>query len=833
MLYVANECLDLPITGGAEDLVETIGHISLQVASLIDEYIKLPFAVHSLRDTLSNNMKERGGLLQTRCRNITEKLGRRMNIDVNLINGLHALRLEGTLAWLNAPDPSKNYNNARQRHADGTCTWFLTGKEFSEWKKSARSLLWVHGIPGCGKTILCSSAIEDVSKHCVNNPLSAVAYYFFGPEDAQDDLRRYSDLLRCLIKQLLLQCNIIPHGLEQTVGSAQPSEKSLLEALELLLVQFKDVYVVLDSLDECTERESVLAWLQRILRWEAFEHKIHILVSSRDELGIRRSLELLHVVQACIQGKSVDDDIRTYIDRTLQTDRHMQRWNDTTKEEIRKHVLEISKGMFRLAALQLEELRSCHDIDELKLRLGQLPRKLYETYDHILSKLDPVHRQTALRVLQWLALSARPPRLIELPEYVAVDFEAKPYPRSCEDMRYNLEDILVICSNLIIVTVEGNVQLVHPSVKDYILTSTSLQNFGFTTNEKSSHSLIAQTCLAYLLQFETTGILTEDTLDNFPLAQYAANYWVSHAHAGTGDGRTDPLNTLTYTLFTGNDAPFVAWVRLNDLDRPGSKRDMKRVPIGSRLYYACLAGLQDLSSALLDAGEDPNAKGFDDCIVLQVAARSGQSRAVQHLLEKGAVINAPFGGQHGSALRAASSEGFGDIVRLLLEKGAEVNAESERYGTALQAAALEGHGEIVKLLLENGAEVNMPQEPCGSALQAAASRGHESIVQLLLVKGAEVNKQSQEYGDALQAASTGGHEHIVRLLLENGADVDARGMGPYQSALQAASKGNNQAIVELLLEKGADPVDDNAEGTHRSAFPTLTMMICNQVFLVE
>ena len=57
-----------------------------------------------------------------------------------------ALRLERTLDWLKAPDPSQNYNNARQRHADGTCTWFLISKEFSEWKEGARSLLWVYGI---------------------------------------------------------------------------------------------------------------------------------------------------------------------------------------------------------------------------------------------------------------------------------------------------------------------------------------------------------------------------------------------------------------------------------------------------------------------------------------------------------------------------------------------------------------------------------------------------------------------------------------------------------------------------------------------------------------
>ena len=104
MVYSASECLDLPVTEAVEDLVKAIGHISLQVASLIDEYIRLPsagkpsimfnsclisyndecFKVRGLRDTLSDDIKERAGLLQTRCRDVTEKFAWRMNINVNL-----------------------------------------------------------------------------------------------------------------------------------------------------------------------------------------------------------------------------------------------------------------------------------------------------------------------------------------------------------------------------------------------------------------------------------------------------------------------------------------------------------------------------------------------------------------------------------------------------------------------------------------------------------------------------------------------------------------------------------------------------------------------------
>jgi ankyrin repeat protein len=68
---------------------------------------------------------------------------------------------------------------------------------------------------------------------------------------------------------------------------------------------------------------------------------------------------------------------------------------------------------------------------------------------------------------------------------------------------------------------------------------------------------------------------------------------------------------------------------------------------------------------------------------------------------------------HGSALQAASRNGYINIVRLLLEKGADVNAVGGSCGSALKAAArLHGSGktnychakEIIRILHEHGAD---------------------------------------------------------------------------------------------------------------------------------
>ncbi|KAH8987319.1 hypothetical protein EDB92DRAFT_1145230 [Lactarius akahatsu] len=55
--------------------------------------------------------------------------------------------------WFSAPDPSVNYNFARESYQEGTAAWFFQGSMFKEWELIG-SLLWIHGKPGSGKSIL-------------------------------------------------------------------------------------------------------------------------------------------------------------------------------------------------------------------------------------------------------------------------------------------------------------------------------------------------------------------------------------------------------------------------------------------------------------------------------------------------------------------------------------------------------------------------------------------------------------------------------------------------------------------------------------------------------
>ncbi|KAH8977018.1 hypothetical protein EDB86DRAFT_1352564 [Lactarius hatsudake] len=55
--------------------------------------------------------------------------------------------------WFSPPDPSVNYNIAREAYQEGTAAWFFQSRMFKEWELVG-SLLWIHGKPGSGKSIL-------------------------------------------------------------------------------------------------------------------------------------------------------------------------------------------------------------------------------------------------------------------------------------------------------------------------------------------------------------------------------------------------------------------------------------------------------------------------------------------------------------------------------------------------------------------------------------------------------------------------------------------------------------------------------------------------------
>src|SRR6202034_3591566 len=197
-----------------------------------------------------------------------------------------------------------------------------------------------------------------------------------------------------------------------------------------------------------------------------------------------------------------------------------------------------------------------------------------------------------------------------------------------QSCRRNKWFVFEIKQNLSLTDHVGTVNLSHMSVKDYLLSRHRVAATGFSINEKLSHSHIAQTCLAYLLQFDNPDMLNHDTINNYPLAQYTAEYWIMHVQSGV-DEWAEPQQKLVLTLFQPqHTVPFISWVRIHNIDDPWSS--IKNMPscIPSTLYYSSSAGLLPTVQALLKNRVDVNMQEGRYGNALQAASYGGHKAIV-------------------------------------------------------------------------------------------------------------------------------------------------------------------------------------------------------------
>jgi archaellum biogenesis ATPase FlaH len=219
------------------------------------------------------------------------------------------------------------------------------------WKSNPASFLWLHGIPGCGKTVLSSAILQDVLQLFANDHGKAVVYFYFDFNDTQKQSREL--MIRSLISQLSQQFVKMPSSLDMLFsscknGQRQPSLDGLLDVVRNLIREFQHVYIILDALDECTDRAELLATLQIIADWK--DDALHLLVTSRKEQDIESSLENIVDTQntICLLSELVDKDIFKYIRQRLSVDKKLNKWqkDPEIRYEIEIPLMKGAHGMY-------------------------------------------------------------------------------------------------------------------------------------------------------------------------------------------------------------------------------------------------------------------------------------------------------------------------------------------------------------------------------------------------------------------------------------------------------------------------------------------------------
>ena len=261
-------------------------------------------------------------------------------------------RNRSILQWLSPVDPSINHEAALKVRQAGTNDWFLSGKEFENWREAEKSFLWLSGFPGSGKTILMSTLINFLQHQTDRKDPVLLAYFYcdFRSPATRDPL----NLAGSLLAQICFKLKSFPASLEvvfdrcEMSGSPYDRRTNLATITEILIevASQEPVTIFVDGLDECEGRRDILDFF---LELGTKGMLLNILVSSRDEVDIREALSDFPRMRLEAASANLDRDIDSYINYRLAHDRDFKWLKASFQQTMRDCLSTQAKGMYVLA----------------------------------------------------------------------------------------------------------------------------------------------------------------------------------------------------------------------------------------------------------------------------------------------------------------------------------------------------------------------------------------------------------------------------------------------------------------------------------------------------
>ncbi|KUL83288.1 hypothetical protein ZTR_09137 [Talaromyces verruculosus] len=742
----------------------------------------------------------------------------------------------------------EKFKNINPNRVEGTCDWVLKSPEYMRWwNATSNDLLWISADPGCGKSVLTKSLIDEVFIASDSNV--SIVYFFFKDNDEQNNL---AIALCAVLHQLFsLQPQLLRHALPFWERNKEKIQYEVDDMWRIFMAvksdpEFEKTICVFDAFDECRvhDQKALIKKLGDFHNRATASHQnwLKFLVTSRPYDEIQ---DQFRPVTDCfpeirLRGEEENDQIHKEINLVVKV-KMAELGKDLglradTQERLKRELCEMEHRTYLWLHLAINDIRTTlkNSLRPDCETIPPLPKNVPDAYGRILDRI-PSEQQAKVKTILRIVVGARRPLTIQ-EMAMALGVATTPCAETAIDAGLSpkgLDTKIRQLCGLFVFIKESKIYLIHQTAREFLVSKHDRSsNMHWHLEQRQTELQMTKICVKYLLLNDLVSN-EEDSVRS--LLDYSAENWADHFR-NVLCPEADLVNCV-WRLYDVTMKLFGLWFPIFWNVAMPYRRDPKmkafhlaafnghpEILCGAAmnnageidrvdgsgttsLQWACERGHSEIVQVLIELGADVNAQGGDYGNALQTTAERGHLDIAHLLLEQGADVNAQ-GGRYGNALQAAAQGGYLNIIQLLLEKGADINAQGGRYNNALQAAARGGHLDIVMLLLEKRVNVNAQGGDYGNALQAAARGGHLDIVQLLHKKGANINAQGGYYGNALQAAAQGGHLYLIQLLLEKGANINAQG-GEYGTALCAAAEGGYLEAIRLLLEKGANV---NAKG---------------------
>ncbi|KFA80630.1 hypothetical protein S40288_07540 [Stachybotrys chartarum IBT 40288] len=736
------------------------------------------------------------------------------NVHGRQISHEEAILRQAVLEWLSPIDYAAEQNDNVGRRQPGTGEWLLTSDEFNSWVQSPGRTMFCPGIPGAGKTILASMAIQSVAErfHHDNDIAVIQVYCNFSRKDQQ----KARDLLLSLLRQLCASSNNLPikvrelyshHHSKRTI----PTTEEICRTLRSVAVRFTRVYTFVDALDECQSLEGHRdEFIEQLLVLQ--QHApVNLFFTSRLIPEIADKIN--HSIK--LEIRASEDDVKRYLQAHLPNLPKFVARKPELQQEIVSNISRAINGMyvakFLLAKLYLDSLIGTSSPKALRAALGKISTGsgVYdEAYDDAMKRINgqlPQQQELAKRVLCWIVCAGRQLRTAELQEALAIE---RGEPRLDRDNIADVEDMVSVCAGLVTVEEESQVvRLVHYTAQEYF-ERTQVHWFP------DAHLDIAADCFTYL-SFETfvKGRLDDvvefkQRVEHNPLYTYVCEHWGFHCRLARLAGRRPPnfprFRALQFLKLEGQRAAASqALFAVQEL-YTASTRFVSRYPNPrnvSALHLAAYFDIYEVIGDLYHAGDPIPADSLGRS-PLVYAAEAGRTKTVRLLME---VIPKRYWEGEGdiTPLHATARIGNINTAQVLLDGGFPVDAIDEFGSTTLHLAAELDRVGLTKLLLANCATANLPNHRGRTPLMTAALYGNTEICRLLLDHGVDPNEMMTT-SVLLGAFSSYGNSGVVKALLDGGIRVDVLSANGRSALHEATSLFSAGRAISHLIDSGAD-----------------------------
>ncbi len=189
-----------------------------------------------------------GKALDHLCSRLKETLHRDLATQKILRSGIPGAEADALVTGFSDTEQLEYHKFLVRQHQPGTLVWFFDSPKYTKWAETDSSFLWLTGIFGSGKSVLCSAVIEQLREGCSNSNTTAVAFYYCCKEDDNEESISWT-----LIAQLLRQSQFVPESLRnaytQWSKHKRSNSKTRRQASWDALGMCETTYIVIDGID--------------------------------------------------------------------------------------------------------------------------------------------------------------------------------------------------------------------------------------------------------------------------------------------------------------------------------------------------------------------------------------------------------------------------------------------------------------------------------------------------------------------------------------------------------------------------------------------------------